>query len=453
MYITKKHLPRRTFLRGLGATLALPLLDSMTPAFAGIQHEAAMAVPRLGVVYFPNGLVMEKWIPKKIGNNFDLTPILKPLAPFRDQLLVVSGLTHHPAISLPGESNPAGDHVRASSAFLTGVRPKRTEGPDIRAGVSLDQIIAKEIGRDTQLGSLELCLESNDLAGACEAGYSCAYANTLAWRTETTPLPMENDPRAVFERMFGDTDETTPMERHARLQKQRSILDALREDVSRLQQTLDPNDQQKLAQYLDAVRDIERRIEKSEFTSVQELPLISRPEGIPATYDEHAKIMFDLQVLAFQTDMTRVVTFMMARETSQRPYPEIGVSGGHHALSHHGGDTAKIEGVTKINVFHMELFAYFLSKLQATADGDGSLLDHVALLYGCGISNGNKHLHDDLPILLAGRGGGRIKSGRHLRFPSGTPLTNLQLTLLDKLGLPLEHFGDSTGMINDLSDV
>jgi Protein of unknown function (DUF1552) len=451
MFVTGKHLDRRTFLRGAGVALSLPLLDSMLPAFLTTRAVAAARARRFAVVYFPNGLYMPNWEPKVDGTAWEVTPILKPLAALREQVVIVSGLTHQPAVSLPGEGS--GDHVRASAAFLTGVRPKRTEGPDIHAGMSLDQIVAQELGKETPLDSLELCLESNDLAGACEAGYSCAYANTLAWRTETTPLPMENDPRLVFERMFGDTDSTTREARLAQIRQDRSILDRLREDVARLSKTLGPGDHRKLDQYLDAIRDVERRIQKAEARSAVELPHFERPVGIPATFDEHARLMFDLQVLAFQSDTTRVTTMMLARETSQRPYPELGISDGHHGLSHHGGDAEKIEKVSKINAFHVTQFAYFLERLKATADGDGCLLDNSVILYGCGLSDSNSHLHTDLPVIVAGGAGGSIKGGRHIRYASGTPLTNLQLTLLDRLGVQLDKFGDSTGRVDQLSEV
>jgi hypothetical protein len=451
MFVTGKHLDRRTFLRGAGVALSLPLLDGMIPAFLTTRAVAAARAKRFAVVYFPNGLYMPKWEPKVDGSAWEVTPILEPLARLREHLVIVSGLTHQPAVSLPGEGS--GDHVRASAAFLTGVRPKRTEGPDIHAGLSLDQIVARELGKETPLDSLELCLESNDLAGACEAGYSCAYANTLAWRTETTPLPMENDPRSVFERMFGDTDSTTREARLAQIRQDRSILDRLREDVARLTKTLGPGDQQKLDQYLSAIRDVERRIQKAEARSAVELPHFERPVGIPATFDEHARLMFDLQVLAFQSDTTRVTTMMLARETSQRPYPELGISDGHHGLSHHGGDAEKIEKVSKINAFHVTQFGYFLDKLKGTAEGDGCLLDNSIVLYGCGLSDSNSHLHTDLPIIVAGGAGGSIKGGRHVRYVSGTPLTNLQLTLLDRLGVQLDKFGDSTGRVDQLSEI
>lgn len=448
MIISKMHMPRRTFLQGLGATVALPLLDAMVPAATAQAKTAAVPPRRFGVTYVPNGFVMSKWTPSAVGTDFELPPILAPLSERRDRVLVISNLTHQPAVSLPGEGS--GDHVRAAASFLTGVHPKRTEGPDIRAGVSLDQIVARELGRDTPLDSLELCLEANDLAGSCEAGYSCAYANTLAWRTETTPLPMENDPRAVFERLFGDTDSTTPEARQSRIRRQKSLLDGLLQDVAKLHGRLGADDRVKLTQYLEAIRDTERRIQKIEGQSTRELPPTERPVGTPTSYADHARLMFDLQVLAFQGDVTRVTTFMMARETSQRPYPEIGIADGHHGLSHHGGAADKIEQVTKINVFHMTQFAYFLERLAATPDGDGSLLDHTLLLYGCGLSDSNQHLHNDLPILVAG-GRGRLAGGRHVRLSADTPLTNLQLTLLDALGVPLERFGDSTGRVRELT--
>jgi hypothetical protein len=451
MIVTRNSLPRRTFLRGLGATLALPLLDSMIPAFTPARVLAASRVPRFGVVYFPNGLVMSKWTPTQVGTSFDLPPVLVPLAPFRDRILVLSGLNHEPAVSLPGEGS--GDHVRASATFLTGVRPKRTEGPDIRAGISLDQMIAAHLGAGTRVPSLELCLESNDLAGSCEAGYSCAYANTLSWRTPTTPLPMENDPRAVFERIFGDTDDTTPAARLRRIAEDRSILDGLMNDVNRLMRAVGPADHAKLDQYLEAIRDIERRIQRTEAHAEVTLPLIERPVGIPAAYDEHARLMFDLQTVAMQSDVTRVTTMMLARETSQRPYPEIGIADGHHGLSHHGGDAEKIERVTKINVFHSMQFAYFLEKLRSTPDGDGTLLDNALLLFGCGLSDSNSHLHTDLPIVVAGGAAGNVKGGRHVRYADGTPLTNLQLTIVEKLGLPIDRFGDSTGRVEGLSEI
>jgi hypothetical protein len=445
MIVIKKSLSRRTVLRGMGASLALPLLDGMIPAFAAQRASAARATPRLCVTYVPNGINMPKWTPAVEG-TLELTPILEPLAPFRDRVTIVSGLASAPAMPQGGEGT--GDHVRASAAFLSGTHPKKTEGPDIRAGVSMDQLAAAVLGKETPLSSLELCLDSNDLIGACESGWSCAYANTLSWRTPTTPLPMENDPRLVFERLFGDVDNTTPAARVARASRNRSLLDSLVPEVNRLQSRLGAGDRRKVDQYLEAVREIEQRIQKTEAHSTRELPPLEKPMGIPATYEEHAKLMFDLQVLAFQTDTTRISTFMLSREVSPRTYPELGISDPHHGLSHHGNNPDKIALLTKVNTFHVKLLSYFLEKLQATPDGDGTLLDHITLLYGCCISDGNQHLHTNLPILIAGGGAGSIKGGRHVRYKEQTPLTNLGLTLLDKLGVPLDSLGDSTGKVD-----
>jgi len=451
MIVTRQHLQRRTFLRGLGATLALPLLDGMIPAFATKAQAAARETKRFAVAYVPNGIQMERWTPAATGAGFELTSTLEPLAPFRDRLMVVTGLANRPAFPETGEGT--GDHVRAAATFLTGVHPRKTEGPDIRAGVSMDQLAAETLAKETQLTSLELCLDSNELIGACEAGYSCAYANTLSWRNPTTPLPMENQPRAVFERLFGDSDNTTRAARLARIQDDRSLLDSLLEDVARLRKRLGPNDSAKLTQYLDAIRDVERRIQKAEQQADVELPAFERPTGgIPATFQEHARLMFDMQVLAFQSDLTRVVTFLMSREVSPRTYTEIGIPDPHHGLSHHQNNPASMEKLGKINRYHIEQLAYFLGKLQATPDGDGTLLDHIALMYGCGISDSNLHTHDNLPVLIVGGGAGAFKSGRHLRCEKDTPLTNLQLAVLNALGVPLDHLGDSTGKV-DLVDL
>jgi hypothetical protein len=451
MIVTKKSLSRRAVLRGLGATLALPLLDAMVPAFGPMRASAASPVRRLATVYVPNGIIMDRWTPAIAGAGFDLPPTLASLAPFRDRLLVLSGLVHQTAFPLPGEG--AGDHARAAACFLTGVHPKKTEGADIRAGVSMDQIAARHVGADTQFASLELGCDPNYLLGACDAGYSCAYGNTLSWRTETTPLPVEINPRAVFERMFGDAADTSAASRRQRLQQERSILDALVDDVARLKADLGAGDRAKLNQYVDAVRDVERRIGKAERQAGRELPLIEKPAGVPDAYADHVRLMFDLQLLAFQTDLTRVTTFMMSREVSSRTYPELGIPDPHHPISHHQGDASKIEKLAKINAFHVGLFAHFLDRLRTTADGDGSLLDHAMIVYGCGISDSDQHLHDNLPVLVAGGGCGRIAGGRHLRYPADTPMTNLLLTLLDKMGVPLDRLGDSTGTMAELSNL
>jgi hypothetical protein len=447
----KQALPRRTFLRGLGVSLALPLLDGMVPAFAAMRTTAARAVKRLGAIYVPNGVEMRMWTPKGEGTGFELPLILEPLEAFREQTLVLSGLADQPAVPAPGEG--IGDHARASATWLTGVRVKKTEGPDIRAGVSLDQIVAQHLGQETQLASLELALDSVEVLGACDAGYSCAYANTIAWRTPTTPLPMENNPRAVFERLFGASDSTDAATRAARLAQDRSILDFVTAEVAALQRTLGAGDKGKLTEYLEAVRDVERRIQTAERQRTRELPVVAQPMGIPETFDAHAKLMYDLLALAYQCDLTRVATFMIGKEVSGRSYPEIGVPDGHHACSHHQNDPVKLAKLAKINRYHIQHFTYFLEKLRATPDGDGSLLDHSVFVYGSGISDGNIHFHLDLPMVVVGGGAGTLHGGRHLKYASDTPLSNLYVALLDKLGLPLDQFGDSTGQLDYLSDL
>jgi len=450
MIVTRKHLPRRAFLRGVGATLALPLLDGMVPAFASAAERRATR--RLTIAYVPNGIQMEQWTPAVDGAAFELTPILEPLAPFRDRTLIVTGLANKPAMPETGEGT--GDHVRAAATYLTGVHPKKTEGPDIRAGISMDQIAARTLGEGTQLQSLELCLDSNELIGACEAGYSCAYANTLSWRNETTPLPMENQPRAVFERLFGDSDDTTASARQARLSEDRSLLDSLIDQVRGLERRLSVRDRAKLSQYLEAIRDIERRIQAAEAQSALELPAMERPTGgIPSTFAEHARMMFDLQLLAFQCDLTRVTTFLMSREVSPRTYTEIGIPDPHHGLSHHQNNPVAMQKLAKINRYHVEQLAYFLDKMASTPDGDKTLLDHSTILYGCGISDSNLHTHDNLPILVIGGGAGTLVGGRHVRVRKDTPLTNLQVTLLENLGVPDDHLGDSTGRLDVVSSL
>ena len=449
MIVTKKHLSRRTVLRGIGATVALPLLDGMVPALTALSQTAARPVGRLGVVYVPNGVWMQLWTPKTDGSGFELTPTLEPLASFRDRLTVVTGLSSKEADPRPGEG--AGDHARAAGAFLTAAHPNKTEGADLRAGISMDQIAAETLGQETQLGSLELALDSNELVGACDAGYSCAYSNTLSWRTATTPLPMESDPRAVFERLFGSSESTDPAERMARLREDRSVLDAVTDKLTRLQGELGTGDRSRLDEYLDAIRNVERRIRLAEEQSGRELPHVERPVGIPATFEAHAKLMFDLQVLAYQTDMTRVITFMMGREVSSRSFPEIGVPDAHHPLSHHQGDQEKIAKLIKVDAYHTEMLAYYLGRLQDTPDGDGTLLDSSAILYAGGISDGNNHSHHGLPVLLAGGGGGALSGGRHVRVEPDTPIANLYVTLLEMIGVPVQRFGDSTGRLDRLA--
>jgi hypothetical protein len=438
----RKFLSRRTMLRGIGSSLALPFLDAMVPAFADSRNPANAPVKRLALVYVPNGIMMSKWTPAAEGALSDLPPILAPLTPFRDRLLVVSGLQSAPAFPIPGEGT--GDHARAAATFLTGVHPKKTEGPDLKAGISMDQIAAKEMGKETQLASLEICLDSSELIGGCDAGYSCAYANTISWRDPATPLPMENQPRAVFERLFGDSDDTGKAARLARIREDRSVLDSLLSELKSLERTIGPGDRSKLDQYVAGIRDLERRIQKAEEQSSKELPPIQRPAGgIPPTFAEHARIMFDLQALAFQADLTRVVSFMMSREISPRPYPEIGISDAHHALTHETKPES-VEKVVKINTYHIQQLAYFFGKLQSAADGDGSLLDHTAIVYGSGISNGFEHTHTNLPILVAGGGAGIVRGARHRRY-ADAPLANLHLTILDHVGVRLDSLGDSNG--------
>jgi hypothetical protein len=446
MIITKKAIPRRTVLRGLGATLALPLLDSMVPAFTAVGKTAAKPVVRFGAVYVPNGIMIANWTPATAGPAFEFTPVLQPLAPFRDRLLVLTGL------SSAGGPQVAGVHARASTKFLTNMPPKLTQGADLHAGVSLDQLAARELGQHTQLASLELALESGESgAGTCDVGYSCAYTNTISWRSPTTPLPMEHDPRAVFERLFGDTGSTDGAARLARIRKDRSVLDSVIEKVTKLDRELGPNDHAQLTEYLDAVRDVERRIQKAEEQSTQELPVLEQPVGVPRTFEEHAKLMFDLQVLAYQSDLTRIITFMIGREFSGRTYPEIGAPDAHHPTSHHQNDPDKLAKLTKINTYHATQFAYFLEKLRTTSDGDGSLLDHVLLIYGAGMSDGNAHAAANLPMLIVGGGAGQIQGGRHLVYPANTPLANLHVTVLDKLGVRIDSFADSNGALGEIS--
>ncbi len=445
MIITNKALPRRTFLRGVGAVLALPVLDAMVPALSAASKVAVSSPTRLSFVYVPNGVIMDQWTPSLSGAAYELPPILEPLAAFRDQMLVLSGLDHNNGVAREGEGG--GDHSRSSAVWLTGAHPRKTEGADLRAGISVDQVVAREFRKHTQLASLEMALDDNAVVGTCETGYSCAYNNTLCWRSPNTPVPMENKPRAVFERLFGDLESTDTAARLARIRQERSLLDSVTQDVARLTRGLGTKDRAKLTEYLDSIRDIERRIQIAEKQSDRELPSVDRPVGVPSTFAEHAKLMMDLQVLAYQTDMTRVTTFMMGREATTRVYHELDIREGYHPLSHHQNDAAKIEQVTRIDILHTQIFAYFLEKMQSTPDGDGSLLDHSMIIYGSGLSDGNLHEHYDLPVLLVGGGSGRIQGGSHLQYPEHTPMSNLFLALMDKLGVQQERFGDSTGRL------
>ena len=441
MIVTGKHLPRRTVLRGLGAALGLPLLDGMVPALAALGETAARPIARLGVVYVPNGIVMADWTPTVAGPRLELSPTLGPLAPFRNRLTVLTGLRS-------GPPNYA-VHAVASTRFLTGRPPTPSTGAEVEAGISMDQVAARELGRQTQLASLEVALERAE-SGVCDIGSSCVYTDTIAWRGVRTPLPMEHSPRRVFERLFGDSDTTDPVARAARLRRRRSILDSVARTVTDLRRVLGPADSAKLAEYLDAVRDVERRIQRVEEQSAREVPDLDRPAGTPASFPDQARLMFDLQVLAYQSDLTRVATFMIGREFSGHTYPEIGVRDAHHPLSHHRDDAQKVAALTKINTHHVTQLAYYLERLRATPDGDGSLLDHITLVYGAGMSDGNRHSPDNLPIVLAGGGAGTLEGGRHLQYADDTPLENLHVTLLHKMGLAVESFGESTGTLAGL---
>lgn len=424
----------------------------MVPALSLAKDTAASPAMRLGFVYVPNGIIMDRWTPTGDGADFKFAPTMEALEPFRNRTVVLSGLAQANGRAL---GDGPGDHARAGATWLTGVHPKKTGGADIHAGVSVDQIAARQLGDVTQLGSLEIGLESPTLAGDCDSGYSCAYTNTISWRSPTTPNPMVISPRAVFERLFGDGDSTDPAARLASLEEQRSILDYVSGDVDRLQGGLCASDRAKLTEYLEAIRDIERRIQRAEAQNATEkIPNMERPTAIPEAFEEHARLMMDLMVIAYQTDMTRVVSCMMAREGSNRSYRSIGVPDGHHSVTHHDNDPVKIEKVVKINQLHARTFAYLVQKMQSTPDGEGTLLDHTMLLYGSSLSDGNAHTHDNLPLVLVGGGCGQIKGGRHLRFPKETPMNNLLVTMLLKAGLhPAAKIGDSNGLIEHLSDV
>ena len=450
MIVTGKALSRRKVLRGLGVSVALPFMDAMVPALAASRIRPAGPALRMGFVYVPNGIMDLKgeWTPRGEGSNFEFSQISKGLEPYREHVTVLSGLAQ--LNGRPG-GDGAGDHARAGATFLTGARPVKTEGLGIRAGVSADQIAARELGKHTQFGSLETGIEEASVAGGCDSGYSCAYTNTISWRTPTTPNPVEDNPRRLFERLFGDGESTDSADRLASLREQRTILDFVREDLARLRGGLGAEDRRKLEEYVHSIRDLERRIERAEAQSGKPLPKVERPGGVPDGFTQHAKLMIDLQVLAYQADLTRVTTFMMGREGTWRSYPEIGVPDAHHAMTHHSQDPEKIAKVILINKHHIEMFAYMLDKMRSIPDGDGSLLDHSMLVYGSSISDGNQHLHHDLPIVLAGGGAGRLHGGRHLRYPRETPMNNLLLSMLDLAGVPTAKLGDSTGKLEGLT--
>jgi hypothetical protein len=437
MFISKMSLPRRTFLRGVGATVALPFLEAMVPAMTAAAQTAAKPPRRFAAVFIPNGAIMERWIPEKVGAGFEFSPILKPLERFRESLTVVSNLTR---------ANPGvveGDHAISATGWLTGVYPKRTEAEDIHAGVTIDQVLAAGIGQETPFPSLELATtDFTGFIGACTSGFSCAYTNTISWSSPTTPLPMEINPRVAFERLFGRPGSAD--ERRARTKRNVSILDYIAQQAGELQRRLGPSDRARLGEYLDNIREIERRIQRTEARAATDVTSTPLPIGIPEVFEEHLALMYDLIVVAFQSDLTRVATFMTDRELSQRTYPQIGVSEQHHTVSHHGNDAENIAKNVAINTYHVELFSKFLDKLRSISEGDGTLFDHSLVAYGGGMGNPNQHASDPLPIVLAGGGRGN----RHIRLAPRTPVGNLWVSVASRFDVPLDHLGDSNGMVD-----
>lgn len=434
--ITRKAISRRLMLRGLGSAVAVPLLDSMVPALCG----AAKPFNRFGVVYVPNGMIMQNYLPTKDGVDYEMTPTLSALEPLREHFQILSGLN-----CIPTPGRPGGAHAKASTRFLTDISPPTSE-TWLDAGISVDQILAQQIGKNTQLASLELAIESGETAGSCDTGYACPYTNTLSWTGPSTPLPTQNNPRLVFERLFGDSRSTDPKERRERMRQQKSILDSVTQEVSRFKGALPQSDQTKLTEYLDSVRGVERRIQNAE-TENRQLPLVDRPDGIPANWEDHIKLMFDLMVLAYQSDLTRVITLMVGHEQSGMTYPQIGVPDAHHPISHHQREPEKVAKTAKINAYHVKMFTYLLERLRDTPDGDGALLDHMTMIYGAGIADSNSHAPVNIPFLLAGGGAGNLKGGRHTNL-KGVPLANLHLTLMDQFGVSWDRIGDSTGRLD-----
>ena len=439
MFITKRHIPRRTFLRGVGVSVALPFMEAMLPAQTPLKNAAAAPASRFTFIYLPHGMIMGELTPATEGRNFEIKSILAPLEPFRDQLHVVSGLEAAPA----GDGS-GGDHMRSAAAYLSGAPPQRNAGQNAYLATTVDQVIAQKIGQETPLPSLELGIEDTSYTGVCDDGYSCSYMNTISWATPRKPLPMERNPIAVFERLFGDG--STVEQRITRRKEDRSILDSVTHDVARIGKVIGPGDRARLDEYLDEIRQLERRLQ-AVTKATADLPVAETPVGIPQTWDEHAKLMYDLQALAFRADITRVSSFMHSRDKINRTFPESGVTAGFHSASHtSGGAEAKMK-FARMNAYHMSVLAHFLSKLKSTADGDGNLLDHSLVMFGSTMSNGDIHDHSPLPIVVVGGASGRLSAGRHLRYPAHTPLANLLLTVLHKVDIPMKSFGDSTGAI------
>ena len=444
MTFTRTAMNRRTLLRGAGVAVGLPLLDAMLPT-TSLAAEAAMSKTRLQVFYFPNGMVMKEFVPKETGSAYELTSTLQPLAPYRERFSVITGIAAEPATAM---GDGAGDHGRCCAAYLTASHPKKTEGYDIRAGVSMDQLVARELGKDTTLPSLELGIDLPSSLGSCDSGYSCSYTNTLSWRTATTPLPVSNNPRDVFERLFGDGDSVDQASRMATLRRRGSLLDLIMEDAGRMSRSAGSADKRKLTEYLEAVRDVELRIQVAEKNNKDlVLPALERPTGIPDAFEDHVRLMIDLQVLAMQANVTRVSTFMIGREVSQRSYPQIGVSDAHHSISHHGNEPEKLAKLAKINKLHMEMFAYQMKRMAETKEGDKSLLDNSLIIAGAALGDSNTHDHLDLPTVVAG---GLVKGGRHIKAPKNTPFANLMVSAMNAVGVKETKFGDSTGPLKEL---
>jgi hypothetical protein len=441
MVITKLALPRRTFIRGIGAAVALPFLDAMVPAMKA-QTKGA---PRFTAIYCGNGAHMPDWTPAAEGAGFAISPSLTPLTNYKDRLAVFTGLDNYQATD---QGDVGGQHPRAAPAFMSCAHPKQTEGADVEAGITIDQMIAQKICRDTKLPSLEVSVDRNDVVGACDHGYACAYMNSMSWSSPTTPLPSETNPRFVFERMFGIG--STPEERIARAREDRSILDGLSQEISNLSRRLGARDRTKLGEYFDAVRDVENRIARAESTNA-DFSVPDQPVGVPETFKEYIELMFDLQLLAFQADITRVSSLMMARENVNRSYPEIGLPEAHHGISHHGNNPEKMKNYAKLNTYHVEMLTYYIKKLDSIKDGDGTLLDHTAVLFGSGMSDGNVHNNYNVPAIVVGGKTMGIKGDRHVKYPKGTPLANLMLGLTDRYGITVDKFGDSTAEIDLLT--